>query len=126
MSRLVYSRTNHTLTLYDGNGNQVGQWTAYNNTVSGAADMPMGTHDFSWYAPHPGGTANSSFGSNGNFIFEVPGRTGMGVHSGRGSATNNPGPQHPTNGCIRTTDAATQTIRGIHASDPLSTLTVLQ
>jgi len=58
------------------------------------------------------------FGSYGNFVFDVPGRTGMGVHSGRN------GPQSRTQGCIRTTDDATRAIRDLHAIDPLTIITV--
>lgn len=47
---------------------------------------------------------NSQYGSFGNFVYYVDGRVGMGIHSGR---ANKGGWKHPTNGCIRTTDAGT-------------------
>jgi hypothetical protein len=75
---------------------------AYNNTVSGAAPFPAGTHAFSWYNPNlPGESgANSSTDSHGEVYFEVPGHTGMGVHTGRNLAVQNAGPQHREHGDI--------------------------
>ena len=62
--------------------------------------------------------------SYGNFIFDVPGRTGMGVHSGR---ANDGGVNHPTNGCIRTKDQATSTIWNTHyGGDPLTQMEVIE
>ena len=92
-----------------------------------AGPFPLGTYTFSWYSRHPGGTANGRYGSYGNFIFEVPGRTGMGVHSGRAKQVDGAGRKgtaYATNGCIRTTDAAMRVIANTHNSDPLATLTV--
>lgn len=75
----------------------------------------------SWYNAHTDLDTNSAYGSHGNFIFEVPGHEGMGVHSGR---TDRGGPTYNTHGCIRTTDEATEQINQTHATDPLTTITV--
>jgi hypothetical protein len=124
MSRLVFSRGSHKLVLYSCTGEQMDSWPAYSNTNPGTNEIPDGTYKFSWHSPHTGKTADSAFGSNGNFIFEVPGRIGIGIHSGREFSCVNPGPQHPTDGCIRTIDKATAKIREVHQRDPLALLTV--
>lgn len=102
MSSLVYDDTRHTITLYLDNGEEVGSWAAYNNAASNSNGVfPSGTFTFSWHSPHEGGTANSRYGSFGNFVFDVPGRTGMGVHSGRSSTADGrgrTGPRHATMG----------------------------
>lgn len=128
MATLTYNgQTNQlTLTLSDGTTET---WTAHNNAqTSSAGRMPNGTHNFVWHSPHSGAGANSAYGSHGNFIFDVPGRTGMGVHSGRATSTDGAGrtgTAYATNGCIRTTDAATERIQNVRATDPITSLTVL-
>jgi hypothetical protein len=128
MSALDYDDTTHTLTLTTATGERVGAWTAHNNVSSGSGGVwPAGTFDFSWHSRHDGGTADSAYGSNGNFIFDVPGRTGMGVHSGRSSTADGrsrSGTQHATEGCIRTSDQATAQIEQTHRGDPLTEITV--
>ncbi|HLE17459.1 MAG TPA: RHS repeat-associated core domain-containing protein [Syntrophales bacterium] len=118
-SSLDYNSGSGILTVYDKCGNQVGQFPAGNNTTSDSnGPWPPGTYKFSHYMPHPESGPTGPFGSYGNFVFDVPGRTGMGVHSGRN------GPQSRTQGCIRTTDDATRAIRDLHAIDPLTIITV--
>src|SRR5208283_3469176 len=79
---------------------------------------------------HPGSGSDSAYGSNGNFVFDVSGRPGMGVHSGRVDSTDlagRTGPQYATNGCIRTTDDATAQIQSqIDSGDPLETISVIR
>ncbi len=119
LSDVVFDRGAGTITITDGNGNTVGTYPAANNTTSTSnGPWPDGTTPYSHYVPHPGSGANGPYGSNGNFVFDVPGRTGMGIHSGRS------GPQSRTRGCIRTTDQATDFLRDLHANDPLQTITV--
>jgi len=51
----------------------------------------------------------------------------MGVHSGRATSTDGAGrtgTEYATNGCTRTTDAATNRILDVHATDPITSLTV--
>ena len=128
MSDLTYNRTTHRITLTGSDGQQIGQWTAYNNaqsTSNGAFDA--GTYTFSHRTEHAGSNAESGWGSNGVTVFNVVGRTGMGVHSGRATTADQAGrtgPQHATNGCIRSTDAATEQIETTHATDPIESLTV--
>lgn len=108
-----------TITVTDGNGNTVGTFPAANNTTSSSKGLwPDGTYRYSHYVPHRESGANGPYGSNGNFVFAVPGRTGMGIHSGRN------GPQSKTLGCVRTTDEATDFLRDLHANDPLRTIKV--
>ena len=119
LSDVTFDRSAGTITVYDNLGNQVGQYPAGNNTTSTSnGAWPDGTYDSSHYVPHPESGATGPYGSNGNFVFDVPGRTGMGIHSGRR------GPQSKTLGCIRTTDDATDFLKGLNKTDPLKTITV--
>lgn len=118
MSRLEFSRAQHSITLFDSEGNRLGSWEAYNNPSSTSSPFPSGTYPFSWHSPHTGAAANSEVGAHGNFIFVVPGHPGMGVHAGRA------GPQSVTGGCIRTTDGAMQRIQDLHRTDRLTQITV--
>lgn len=127
MSTLTYNGHNNQLTLTRANGTTV-TWTAHNNAqISSNGRMPNGTFNFLWHAPHPGGNINSAYGSHGNFVFDVPGRIGMGVHSGRARSNDlagRYGTAYATNGCIRTTDDAMNTISQTHVTDPIRSLTV--
>ncbi len=119
LSSVVFDRNSGTITIYDNQGNQVGQYPIGNNTTSTSnGPFPDGTYNYSYYEPHPESGPNGPYGSNGNFSFDVPGRTGMGIHGGRNE------PQSRTLGCIRTTDEATQFLNGLNSTDPLQTLTV--
>ena len=119
LSDVIYNRSNGTITIYDNQGSQVGQFPAGNNTTSTSnGPWPNGVFPYSHYVRHPESGPTDSYGSNGNFVFEVPGRTGMGIHSGRS------GPQSKTLGCIRTTDDATDFLRNLHQIDPLKTIKV--
>ncbi len=121
LSDLTFDRSDGTVTLYDNNGNQIGQWDAANNVVEGAEQWPTGTFDYSWWSPHTGEDENDACGSYGNFIFEVSGREGMGVHAGR---ADQQGINTVTEGCIRTSDDAMQEIYQTHQTDPLNSITV--
>ncbi len=62
------------------------------------------------------GGPDTKFGCFGNYMFDVPNRTCMGIHSGRASSTDSAGRfgvQHETLGCIRTTDEAMKQIRDL-------------
>ena len=127
MSSLKFNRQNKAITLHDSAGKQTGSWRAENNVVSEAKPWPNGSYKFSWHSRHADGNADSAFGSHGNFIFEVVGREGLGVHSGRTSKADghgNTGPAHVTNGCIRTTEAGCKAIADAHAKQPLTTIDV--
>ncbi len=116
---MVFDRSAGTITITDSSGNVAGTYPAANNTTSTSnGPWPNGTYPYSYYQPHPESDATGPYGSNGNFVFDVPGRSGMGIHSGRS------GPQSKTLGCVRTTDEATDFLRDLHGTDPLRTITV--
>ncbi len=119
LSFLVFNPSTGTLTLVDRDGNQVGQYPAENNVTSDSSYWPNGTYPYSYHTDHSESGPNGAYGSNGNFVFDVPGHTGMGVHSGRR------GPGSLTNGCIRTTYQATEDISNLNETDPLILITVL-
>jgi RHS repeat-associated protein len=120
-SSLVFNRANGTLTLLDKNGNVVIVCDAGNNTTKHSnGPWPNGTYPYSGHNNHPA-DPNGPYGSHGIFIFNMPGRSGMGVHSGR---QNSGGPNHPTLGCVRTTDNCMQQISNFVGSDPLKNITI--
>src|SRR5439155_3543567 len=113
-SELLFNRGQSTIELKSKEGKSIGTWEAKNNVVKTAKPFPDGSWAFDYHKAHKDDGPNSAYGSHGIFVFKVPGRTGLGVHSGRANAKNNPGPAHPTIGCIRTTDAAMQEILKQH------------
>jgi len=129
LSKLVFDVSTGTLTVITKHGEEVGTFPASNNAASNSnGPFPKGTFPFSYYSRHVGEGPNDRYGSYGNFIFDVPGRTGMGVHSGRVGLCDKLGrcgSDFATMGCIRTTDKATKKIMDLHlGGDPLTTLTV--
>jgi RHS repeat-associated protein len=115
LSTLVFDRGEGTLSLYNSQGALEGTCPAANNVVSTASPWPSGTFA---YSGHSSRMPTEKVGPYGNFIFDVPGRTGMGVHSGRKS------PEDVTEGCIRTTDDAMRDISETNKTDPLTDITV--
>jgi RHS repeat-associated protein len=126
LSYLVYEEgadSEGYLYLYDKNGELIGCWRASNKAAKKIGydkkrkkdkwqrddklKWPTGNFKFAYHKPHPESDANGKFGSNGNFVFSVDGRHGIGVHSGRANGNSW---RTWTEGCIRTTDAATETI----------------
>jgi hypothetical protein len=119
LSSIVYNRQGGSMDVYDDAGNLQFSCTAGNNVTPWAkGPFPSGTFGFSHYNAHPGSGPTGPFGSYGIFVFNVPGRTGMGVHSGRR------GPQSPTLGCIRTDDPCMLDLNGLHQKDPIKSITV--
>jgi RHS repeat-associated protein len=99
---LAFSRDTGTLTATNQNGTVIGVYPAGNFTAqSSSRAWPDGTYSPSHYNAHPESGPTGPYGSNGIIVFNVPGRSGMGLHSGRS------GPNSPTLGCVRTTDDAT-------------------
>ncbi len=90
--------------------------------------MDPGTYPFQYWVPHSGEGPDDPFGSHGNFVFNIPGCKGCGVHSGRQDScdrANRCGVNHATKGCIRTMDNATDLILRMHQNgDPLLYLRV--
>ncbi len=131
LSSIVYNGGSGSINIYSGSGQLIGTFPASNNAASNSAGpWSSGTYNFSHYSPHPGSGPNDPFGSNGNFVFNVPGRSGMGVHSGMANSCDlagHCGSNYATEGCIRTTDQATGTLRQLQqGGDPLTSITVNQ
>lgn len=129
LATATFNKTDHTVTVRDRAGHVVLVEPAGNNAQSGSRGAwADGTYTYAYSTRHPDDAPNSPYGSNGNAVFNVPGCTGCGLHSGRATSTDRAGRtgvNFATNGCIRTTDAATSAIRALERSgDPLTTLTV--
>jgi hypothetical protein len=129
MSTLEFSRTGKTITLKDKAGAPVHSWQAANNVASDSKGIwPDGTYRFSRADAHTHDEGpESSYGSFGIVIFEVPHRSGMGVHSGRANDADGrgrKGPEHCSMGCVRTTDEAMKAIQAFHRSDPIASITL--
>jgi hypothetical protein len=128
MSKLIFDGAMHTISLVSSDGKVVGTWTAYNNVDSHATltHLRNGSYNVQDRSlPHrhtP--NANGPYGLYGIIRFYVAGHPGIGVHSGRVHAHHLPGPQHPTLGCIRTTDNAMSSIINMMATSPLTTVEV--
>jgi RHS repeat-associated protein len=104
LSSLVYNGSTATITLYSGNnfdGTILAQGVAYNFVASGYSTFPYGIYQAGPWHQYNAGDPDSPYGPYGNLTFNVPGHTGMSVHSGR---NNLGGPTYNTHGCIRTTD----------------------
>ncbi len=127
LADIAFNNIAKTLTVTDGNGNVLGIYPAANNAQSSSrGPWAEGTYDYAYHTTHKDDAPNSPYGSNGNFVFNVPSCQGCGVHSGRSDSTDRAGrsgTEYATNGCIRTTDEATQRIMQlIENGDPLRTL----
>ena len=131
---LEYIPTSGTFNIHPGTAETQGppssSFFATNNTDSSSrGDWQPGTYPFSYWVPHTGDSPDDAYGSNGNFVFNVPGCTGCGVHAGHANScdmANRCGTAHATMGCIRTTDDATFELRRIYHSnqDPILFLIV--
>ena len=128
MSKLKFDGVAHQVSLSDAAGNTVGTWAAYNNVDSHATIRHVENGNYTVQdrtAPHPHtASANGPYGLHGIIRFNVTGHPGIGVHAGRANARHLPGPQHPTMGCIRTSDDAMSAIRGLMARDALTAVEV--
>lgn len=129
LSSLIYNTSTGTLTVVNGAGQAIGDFPAGNNAQRGSRGaLPLGDYGYAYHTSHPGDALDSPFGSFGNFVFNVPGCVGCGVHSGRANSTDRAGRsgvKYATNGCVRTTDGATGLVNQlIAAGDPLSGLIV--
>jgi RHS repeat-associated protein len=122
LSWLVYDPNTHTTTFYGRDGTPLGEWPSGNNVMPGRSVYPYPpldpgfapggrAYEFDYYMAHPESDATGPYGSNGNFVFKVPGHLGIGFHSGRR------GPNSPTNGCYRSTNEATATVLNATCGD---------
>lgn len=119
LSSLHFSRGSGTITLIGSDGHHVGTFPAGNNTASNSnGPWPNGTYPYLYHVDHPESGEFGPYGSYGNYVFDVPNKIGMGVHSGR------QGPNSKTMGCVRTTDEAVHAIEIMHAIDPLTSITI--
>jgi RHS repeat-associated protein len=106
-----------------------GEYDAANNAQkSSRGKWENGAFEFSYQVPHTGGSIDGPFGSNGNYVFNVDGCDGCGIHSGRESTADLAGRQgvlFATNGCIRTVDGATAILKQQYQlGNPIRSLTV--
>lgn len=121
LSTLVFDRYLNTLYAFDKNNIFKFSCPAANRTDHRSkGPWPVGQFPYDHHNYHPP-NPNGSFGSYGIFIFDVPGRSNMGVHSGQ---ANSGGPSHPTFGCVRTDDPCMEKITDLNATDPLTILVV--
>jgi hypothetical protein len=133
MATIVFDGDTHTLTLFDAQNKQVGQWHA-NNVVDHRATLRFVPNGFypliDQTHPHRhGGDADTLNGPYGRFgILRLQDFTaddymhrGVGIHAGR---ADRGGADHATRGCIRTTDAAMEAITRHIRTDPLLSLSV--
>jgi uncharacterized protein RhaS with RHS repeats len=119
LSSLDFDRGNSTLTIRDNSGNILVSFPAANNTTSTCkGPWPNGTYPYAYYNRHPESGATGPYGLNGIFVFDVPDRPGIGVHSGRAC------PQSKTLGCVRTTDTATSYLRTLNSIDPIKKILI--
>ena len=99
-----------------GSGSAEGFPAANNAQRQSRGPWAPGTYEFDYPTSHRDDSPTSSFGSNGNNVFRVPGCNGCGVHSGKEGKPDGLGRSgigHATEGCIRTTDDATRLIRDL-------------
>lgn len=128
MATLHFDGQAHLLTLLDDEGKRVDSWVAYNNvdrhaTLRFVPNRRYFIQDRAVPFPHRA-NANGPYGSHGIIRFSVPGHPGIGVHSGRAASNHLPGPEHPTMGCIRTSDAAMLALLQYMKQHPLSIIEV--
>lgn len=140
MSRLEFDGMKHEITLYNAKEEVVGTWEAQNNIDHRVKDMrhlPDKTYIMQdQHYPHlhldhhERDTADGEYGTYGIVRFYTPKtlynekHEGVGVHAGREHYYRKPGPQHPTKGCIRTTEEAMKNIKELMQNDALQTITV--
>jgi hypothetical protein len=136
MSEIVFNGHDHTITLRGSNGAVIGRWRANNRTTSAASLQYVANGNYpveDRHRPHTHGvtqdSTNGEYGAHGIVRFSVPGHDGVGIHSGRESIPDltpqrGTGPDHVTQGCIRTTDDAMQTITDTMSQDPLTQIRV--
>lgn len=112
--QVIFNRGGATLWVVPPHAQQAQGFAAANLTARDSRGAwADGLYRYLYSTRHRDDAPDSAYGSNGNTVFQVPGCTGCGVHSGRQSQVDlrgGSGVQHVTEGCIRSTDAATQLI----------------
>lgn len=137
MSTATFDGLAHTVTIKDKDGKVIATGAANNRTDSHSTlqFVPNGRYYVQdAKAPHTHGgtkdTVDGEYGSYGIIRFDVPGHVGVGLHAGREkTADRTPqravGPDHVTQGCIRTNEATMQSLKTLMATDPLESITVV-
>ena len=129
LTDLTYNDDNHTFTVTDSQGNAQTFPAANNAASTSRGPWATGQYQYGYSVPHTA-DMDGPYGSHGNFVFNVPGCTGCGVHSGRQNrrdAAGRSGINHATEGCIRTTDDATSLLERLQRQgDLIRTLTVVR
>lgn len=133
LSSLSLNGPTGQLCMYSRNGDLLFCCDAANNIDSRVRSnfpnghWPSGSFPYLRPTTHADDSPNSKFGSFGNLVFDVPGHSDMGVHSGRQDTPDGAGrtgPGHATQGCIRTTDNCMQRIINSMQNDPLTNIDV--
>lgn len=131
MSTLLFTKAAAQISLVDRAGSVLaGPFVAYNNVDSTSrGPWPPGTYRYIGHIQHTDMTdPEGAYGDYGILIFDVPGRSGMGVHSGRRDVPDGLGqigPKHCTMGCIRTTDEALAAFLLAASTDAFENITVV-
>ncbi|MEW6678722.1 MAG: RHS repeat-associated core domain-containing protein [Pseudomonadota bacterium] len=116
---LEFVRETGSLYVYDDFGEYMFACQAGNNTTRASrGPWPMGFFPYSHYNRHLESGPTGPYGSHGIFVFDVPGRSGVGVHSGRR------GPESRTEGCARTTDPCMDVLNRLHGQTPITDIMV--
>lgn len=135
MSWLHFSRSKGQITLYGGDPKTYGPphllgiWPAHNRTAKKSKGAwPSGTWKWTHYnthseagmmpACHP-----TTYGCFGIHVFDVKGRSGMGVHAGRTNGQDDVLGWN-TMGCVRVPPNAMTKINSVHGTDPLVSIKV--
>ena len=129
LSYVIYDRAAGNIQVFSGMGQLLGTYAASNNPQRSAraGAVPEGVFEYSYHTDHPESGVTGSYGSNGNFVFNFPNGSGIGIHSGREGQCDKSGKcgvNFSTNGCIRTTDDGTRLLKGLMVSDPLTSIIV--
>ena len=115
MTTLRFSRASNTLTATLADGAEF-TYPAANNVQHGCEPWPDGEFAYVAHVTHEGDGPASAYGSFGGLLFDVPGQTGMEIHSGRLMVPDGlmrSGIYHCTLGCIRTMDGAVRDLLGV-------------
>lgn len=136
MAWLRFSNVFRTVELFAGSDTSarmcsIYKWDAHNDVASTSnGHWPVGTFKWTHYNQHAEAGFGpaclvTAYGCSGIHVFNVPGRTGMGIHAGRlnfRGATNPIGGK--TMGCVRVTEQAMSAINAMHNTDPLKAIVI--
>lgn len=138
MSWVYFNRNTRSISLIKGTTvgfvmadlQVYGSWNAHNDVASKSnGPWPVGLFKYSHYNAHAEqglapGCFHGAYGCNGIHVFDVPGRSGMGIHAGR----TNGAPDilgGKTLGCIRIPPNAMEMINKINRIDPIKFIYVI-